>query len=113
MATRGVTFGPWYPLEHALAEAPWRPGVLQVRAEALLSFPRGKSAMVLYTATVVDETLFALVAGRGAAMLLRAAACGGRLVRFADAALPEAELELLLQQFTERFSAPPPGNAEE
>jgi len=111
MATMGVRFGSWYPIERAAADAPDRPGVLQVRAETLLSFPRGKSAMVLYTATAVDESLMAFVAGRGAALLVRAAAFGGRLVRFAEAALPAAELERLLQQFTERFSAPPPGNA--
>jgi len=113
MATRGVTFGPWHPLERAVAEAPAQPGVLQVRAETLLSFPRGKSAMVLYAATATDEPLVAFVAGRGAPLLACAAACGGCLVRFADAALPEAELERLLQQFTERFSAPPPANAQE
>ena len=113
MATVGVRFGSWCALERAAAEAPERPGVLQVRAEALLSFPRGKSAMVLYTATATDEPLAAFVAGRGAPLLARAAALGGRLVRFAEATLPEAELKRLMHQFTERFSAPPPGNAEE
>jgi hypothetical protein len=76
MATMGVTFGPWYPLERAVAEAPGRPSVLQVRAEALLSFPRGKSPMVLYTATAVDEPLVAFVAGRGATRWLARAAAG-------------------------------------
>src|SRR5712692_5822401 len=104
MATMGVRFGSWYPLERAVAEAPERPGVLQVRAEDLLSFPHGKSAMLLYTATAADEPLAAFVAGRGAPLLARAAAYGGRLVRFAEAALPEAELERLLRQFTLRFS---------
>ena len=113
MATMGMMFGPWCPLERAVAEAPGRPGVLQVRAETVLSFPRGKSAMVLYTATSVEESLVAFVTGRGATLLARAAACGGRLVRFAEAALPEAEFEQLLQQFTKRFGAPPPGNAQE
>jgi hypothetical protein len=80
----GVTFWPWYPLVRTVAEAPGRLGVLQVRAEALLSFPRGKSAMVLYTATAVDEPLVAFVAGRSATLCWR-------LVRFAEAALPEAE----------------------
>jgi hypothetical protein len=112
MATTGVRFGSWYPIEAAAAEAPELPGVLQVRAETLLSFPRGKSAMVLYTATAADEPMRDFVAGRGAPLLARAAAFGGRLVRFAEAALPEAELERLLRHFTERFSAPPPGNAQ-
>ena len=34
-------------------------------------------------------------------------------MRFAEATLPEAEFKRLLQQFTERFSAPPPGNTED
>jgi len=34
--------------------------VLQVRAETVLSFPRGDHAMVLYTATSVEESLVAI-----------------------------------------------------
>jgi hypothetical protein len=83
-----------------------------VRAETLLGFPAGKSAMVLYLATAGDETLAACVVGRGAAGLARAAALGGRLVRFAEASSPEAEVERLLRQFVARFGALPPGNAE-
>jgi hypothetical protein len=86
MATMGVKVGSWCALERAAAEAPDRPAVLQVCAETLLSFPRGKSAIVLYTATAADEPLVAFVAGRGAALLARAAVCGGRLVRSAEAA---------------------------
>jgi hypothetical protein len=111
MSTKGVTFGPWHPLERALAAAPSRPGLLQLRADALLAFPRGKSAMVLYAATKVDETLVEFVEGRGGPRLARAAACGACLVRFAEAALPEVELERLLQRFTDRFGASPPANA--
>lgn len=111
--TMGVRFGSWCALADAAAAAPERPGLLQVRAAVLLSFPRGKSAMIFYAATATDESLGAFVAGRGAPLLARAVALGGCLVRFAEATLPEPQLERLMQHFTERFGAPPPGNAEE
>ena len=44
-----VRFCPWYPLADAAAHAPAAEGVLQLRrAEGLLDYPRGKSAMVHY-----------------------------------------------------------------
>ena len=44
-----MRFCPWYPLAEAIAHAPEREGVLQLRvAQGLLDYPTGKSAMVHY-----------------------------------------------------------------
>jgi hypothetical protein len=46
---RSVRFCPWYPLREAPQRAPATANVLQVRvADGLLTYPRGKSAMVHY-----------------------------------------------------------------
>ncbi|MCE9575574.1 MAG: hypothetical protein K8W52_20655 [Deltaproteobacteria bacterium] len=43
-----MQFGRWYPLDDGAAHAPPGRGVFQVRAEALLAYPTGKTAMVHY-----------------------------------------------------------------
>jgi hypothetical protein len=105
-----VRFGAWHTLERAAETAPASPGVLQARADELLPFPRGKSAMVLYAASAEGETLAAFVAGAGAALLAAAQARGARWVRYAEAPRPTDELARLLHGFAERFGAQPPAN---
>ena len=105
-----MRFGPWHPLARATETAPQQPGVLQARAEGLLAFPRGKSAMVLYGSSAAGEPLALFVAGRGAALVAAAGDLGARWVRYGEAADPAAACALLLQRFVERFGAPPPAN---
>jgi|GEM_PF-1046473 len=105
-----VNFGSWHDLIDASRVAPARAGVLQARARTLLSFPAGKSAMVLYASSGADETLQRYVEARGAGTLARAAATGATLVRFGVTPRPDAELTRLLDQFSARFGALPPGN---
>ena len=104
-----VQFGAWHPLERAAEAAPPQPGVLQARADTLLLFPRGKSAMVLYARC--ESPLDEFVRGPGAALLARASELGARWVRFGASARPAADHDRLLRQFEERFGAPPPANA--
>ena len=106
-----VNFGSWHDLVDAPRVAPEQSGVLQARARALLPFPTGKSAMVLYASSGADETLRHYVDAAGAPRLARAAAAGASLIRFGVTSRPDAELERLLGQFNTRFGAPPPGNA--
>jgi hypothetical protein len=109
-----VKFGVWHPVAEASTAAPDWPGLLQARAEELVPYPRGKSAMVLYAACRPDETLRRYVrAATGAAALRRAAAHGARWVRFGQTAAPERELSRLTSQFQQRFGALPAGNAAE
>lgn len=106
-----VNFGTWYQLLEASSAAPSAPGVLQARAERPLPYPRGKSAMVFYGATAIDEDLRGYVTGRGAGDLRQAGAAGARFVRFGVTPRPQPELERLLGQFSSRFGALPAGNA--
>jgi hypothetical protein len=107
-----MRFGPWRPLVEAPDAAPVGPGVLQARGEALLDFPRGKSAMVLYAASAPDEGLQSYLRGRGAARLATAGQLGACWVRFGGSTRPAEELERLLRLFVERFGAAPAGNQE-
>jgi hypothetical protein len=107
---RPVRFGDWHPIENAAAEAPDEPGVLQLRADTLLEYPRGKSAMVLYAHSASEGSLRGYLGGTGAADLGRAALAGARWVRFAQTSEPEGAFERLLDHFVERFGAPPLGN---
>lgn len=43
-----MKFGPWYPLDDGPAHAADGPGVFQIRAQDLLDYPTGKTAMVHY-----------------------------------------------------------------
>ena len=106
-----MNFGGWLSLDQAPAAAPDCPGVLQARTDALLAYPRGRSAMVLYACSRGDETLRRYVSGPGgAAALCRAARAGARWVRFGAAAAPTAQLDRLLKGFVDRFGARPAAN---
>ena len=109
---RPVHFGSWHPITEASAQAPDQTGVLQARAEGVMDYETGRSAMVMYACSPPGETLraFLSVGGRGGRQLRRAVAAGARWIRFAEAPEPEAELDRLLKGFVERFGSPPISN---
>jgi hypothetical protein len=96
-----LRFTSWYPAEQIAERAPAQPGVFQVRAEQLLEYPTGRSAMVHY--------------GHGedlrAAMLAWASEheFAGARYRHADALAraPKDALASLISRFVSRFGAPP------
>ena len=104
-------FGAWHPIAEAGTTAPETAGVLQTRAEGVMDYRAGRSAMVLYACTGPDETLRRFVSGRGARDLARAVAAGARWIRFAEASDPAPELDRLLKGFVERFGSLPISNA--
>jgi hypothetical protein len=106
-----VHFGAWHPISEARTAAPDVVGVLQTRAEGVMDYRVGRSAMVFYACTDPAETLRRFVDGRGARQLERAASAGARWIRFAAAERPREELERLLKGFVERFGSLPIGNA--
>jgi hypothetical protein len=106
-----VHFGVWHPISEASALAPESAGVLQTRAEGVMDYRAGRSAMILYACTGPDETLRRYVSGRGARDLQRAVAAGARWIRFAESANPAVELDRLLKGFVERFGSLPISNA--
>jgi hypothetical protein len=106
-----VHFGAWHPIAEAGLTAPESAGVLQARAEGIMDYDLGRSAMVLYACSPPGETLRAFVGGRGARQLRRAEAAGARWIRFAEAPDPGDELERLLRGFMERFGSLPISNA--
>jgi hypothetical protein len=106
-----VHFGAWHPISEASSAAPESCGVLQTRAEGVMDYRAGRSAMVMYACTSPDETLRGFVSGRGARELQRAVAAGARWIRFAEAADPSVELDRLLKGFVERFGQLPISNA--
>ena len=108
MYAPALQFGAWQPIETAAVAAPDAPGVLQARTEALLAYPRGKSAMVLYAHSGAGHSLRGLV--EGGECLARAVSSGACYVRFAEAPEPQAFYQRLLATFTERFGAPPRAN---
>jgi hypothetical protein len=85
--------------------------VLQARAEGVMDYETGRSAMVFYACSAPGETLRGFVGGRGARQLRRAMASGARWIRFAEAPEPTDELDRLLKGFVERFGSPPINNA--
>src|SRR4029079_6879503 len=91
-----VHFGAWHPISDAGTAAPEEAGVLQTRAEGVMDYRSGRSAMVLYACSADDETLRGFVAGRGARELDRAISAGARWIRFAPTANPRRELDRLL-----------------
>jgi len=107
---RGVRFGPWHPLAGASEAAPDAPGLLQARADQVLPYPGGRSAMVLYAGTSAHGSLRALVTALGATTLALAAATGARWIRFGETSDPAAALARLVDQFVQRFGAPPLAN---
>lgn len=94
----------------AAPAAPEAPGVLQARAVSLLEYPKGKSAMVLYAASPLGESLRGFLTGTGGMLLRRAEAAGARWIRFAETADPDATCGRLLSRFSERFGAAPVAN---
>jgi hypothetical protein len=108
---RPVHFGSWHPISEATAAAPEAPGILQARAEGVMDYRVGRSAMVLYACAGPDETLRRFVAGRGARDLQRAVAAGARWIRFAEVVDAPGELDRLLKGFAERFGSLPIANA--
>jgi hypothetical protein len=116
MSTAGVVqtsvhFGVWHPISEATAAAPEAAGVLQTRAEGVMDYRAGRSAMVLYACSEAGETLRGFVSGRGARELDRAISAGARWIRFAPTPDPRRELDRLLEGFVERFGSPPISNA--
>lgn len=107
-----MNFGGWVPLQDAPGAAPDKPGVLQVRADAVLAYPRGKSAMVWYACGRANQGLRGYVAERGALGIDRAAALGGRWIRFGESEAPAVDCARLLRQFVERFGASPAANSD-
>jgi hypothetical protein len=106
-----VHFGVWHPISEASAVAPEASGVLQTRAEGVMDYRSGRSAMVLYACTEAGETLRGFVSGRGARDLERSVSAGARWIRFAQTATPRVELDRLLEGFVSRFGSPPINNA--
>jgi hypothetical protein len=108
---RPVHFGAWHPILEASAVAPDASGVLQTRAEGIMDYRAGRSAMVMYAASAgPGETLRTFVSGRGAREIQRAVAAGARWIRFAETQEGPAELDRLLKSFVERFGSLPIGN---
>ena len=83
---------------------------LIARADDLIAYPQGRSAMVFYAHCPSDGSLRDFIAGLGAADLRRASAAGARWIRFAETSEPEDDFERLLDHFVERFGAPPLAN---
>jgi hypothetical protein len=106
-----VHFGAWHPITEAQTAAPDAAGVIQMRAEGVMDYRAGRSAMVMYAAAGPEETLRRFVAGRGARDVQRAVAAGARWIRFAEAADAAAQLDRLLKTFVERFGSLPIANA--
>jgi len=106
-----VHFGVWHPISQAGTAAPEAAGVLQTRAEGVMDYRSGRSAMVFYACSAADETLRGFVAGRGARDLDRAISAGARWIRFAPTPEPRRELDRLLEGFIERFGSPPISNS--
>ena len=103
-------FGPWYPISEAGLSAPETSGVLQTRAEKVMDYESGISAMGFYACTQPGETLRGFVNGRGNSQLQRAEAAGASLIRYAEVAEPSRELNRLLKRFSERFGSLPISN---
>ena len=104
-------FGVWHPISQAGSAAPEAAGVLQTRAEGVMDYRSGRSAMILYACSDEGETLRGFVAGRGARELDRAISAGARWIRFAQTDNPRVELDRLLEGFVERFGSPPISNS--
>jgi hypothetical protein len=98
----GRRFTPWYPLVEAEARVPSEAGVFQVRAAELLSYPRGRSAMIHYgSGQKLRAAVRAFVAAHGTHDWL----C--RHVTALDARMPDAHRERLASRFRSRFGSDP------
>lgn len=97
-----MRFGPWHRLRDAAIAAPPSPGVLQVRREEGLElYPRGKSAMIHYTAA---NDLRVACAALAAAHQDAAWLCRFNADPIAD---PRAAAALQIADFIDRFGEPP------
>jgi hypothetical protein len=106
-----MRFGEWVPIDSAVTSAPEAAGVLQTRADGLVAYPQGRSAMIYYAHCPSGSSLRGFISGIGAIDLLRATEAGARWIRFAETSEPETDFERLLDHFVERFGAPPVANA--
>jgi hypothetical protein len=111
MVQTSVHFGVWHPISEASTAAPEAAGVLQARAEGVMDYRSGRSAMVLYACSDAGETLRGYLTGRGGRDIDRAISAGARWIRFATTPDPRRELDRLLEGFVERFGSPPISNA--
>jgi hypothetical protein len=84
--------------------------VFQTRADDVLAYPQGQSAMVLYAHCPSDGSLRGFISGIGATDLARATEAGAKWIRYAETSEPETDFERLLDHFVERFGAPPVAN---
>lgn len=100
-----MRFGPWHPLRGAAEHLPPQGGVLQVRLEReLVSYPRGKSAMVLYAGADDVRQLAARLADAHAG---KPWLCRASVGPCAD---PPGAAARLLAEFEERFGSCPTCN---
>ena len=109
-----VHFGVWHPISQAGTAAPEAAGVLQTRAEGVMDYRSGRSAMVLYACSGAGRDPARL---RGGPRRARAGPrhLGGRAldpVRRRRPS-PRRELDRLLEGFVERFGSPPISNSAE
>ena len=103
-------FGPWHPVVDSSQHAPDCSGVVQMRAEGILDYKLGRSAMVFYACSAPGETLRAYVDGPGAALIQQAQEQGACWIRFGESLDAARDLSRLLKRFAERFGTPPLGN---
>lgn len=97
-----MRFGHWHPLRDAPDRLPPQSGVLQVRLErGLVSYPRGKSAMISYAGADDVRQLAARLAGAHAG---EPWLCRASLGACAD---PLGAAARLLAEFEERFGSCP------
>lgn len=100
-------FCQWYPLADARARSPDAPGVFQVKVRgSLLSYPRGKSAMVHYgygdaLSSAVARTVATLGSHSEAARFV----CRHQITD--DHGAAETLYRSVLDQFVRRFGQPP------
>jgi hypothetical protein len=106
-----MRFGEWVPIDSAAVSAPEGAGVLQTRADGLVAYPQGRSAMIYYAHCPSGSSLRGFITGIGAGDLVRATEAGARWIRFAETSEPETDFERLLDHFVDRFGAPPVANA--
>ena len=100
-----MNFCAWYTAAEIADAAPTSAGVFQVRAPALLEYPRGKSAMVHYGAAeeLRAEMQAWAQAANDEALLYRHAS---ELAKTGAAEM----LERLLRRFSDRFGCEPTGS---
>ena len=107
-----MRFGPWYALHEATAHAPAEAGTFQLRrAEGLVDYPRGRSAMLRYGAAAdvcarLTDIAAAYTARLGDDELV---VWARHLTEVADPGAFDhvAYVGELLGEFVRRFGAPP------